>query len=106
MEIQTGGIPWQAEEFDEASALGFEISDEVLVLHFQNPQRQSLPPIVHQPFAGEIFVAAVSQIERKRVDFEKVLEIAGQTGVARVPSTEDNSRRWEQERDKPEAIHI
>ena len=63
MKFEAGGIPRQAEKFDQAAALGFQIPNEVLVLHFQNPQRQRLPPVIHQPIAGAILVSAIHQIE-------------------------------------------
>ena len=65
-----------------------------------------MPPIIHEPVAGDVFVSAVGEIEGECIDVGEVLKIAGKAGVAGVAPAENDARGRKQESDEAEAINV
>jgi len=106
MEIQAGGVPVQAQEVDHAPALALQVTDHVLIMHLQDPQRPHAEPMLHQARDLSGPGAAVKQIEGPRVRILEVLEIAGQPNVAQVAPAQDDPRPRKQCRNLAEDQNI
>lgn len=59
VEIKALGVPWQAEEVDQAAALAFLVGDHFFVLDLQHLQRQDAEPVVGEPIDRQVSTAAI-----------------------------------------------
>ena len=82
VELQTRRIPGQAEERDQAAALGLKIADQGFVVDFKDAVRQNRPPVIGQTFDFQrprgAFLLIVSPVDA-------VVELRGETGDADIP---------------------
>ncbi len=106
MEFETGWIPWQAKETDKPSALAFQVRHQVLVLHVEHRQRQNPPPVSHEVFGCQVFVATMGKIVRVRIAAGKPLKIAGKTGIAHLAMTENHAGRGVKQANQADPIDV
>ena len=106
VEFEAGWIPWQAEKFNQPPALPLQVSDQLLVLDLQHPQRQGVAPMICNAVPGQVLMPASGQIEGKKVAFAKPLKKAGQAGIARIAAAENYSRRRKEQFDQAKPMKV
>src|SRR5207244_11686209 len=84
MELKAGGLPVEAEEFDQPPALALRVADHRLVIDRQHRQGQYPPPMLGQPLDLEVPPRAIGEVISEGISLAKPLEKAGQTIVARL----------------------
>src|SRR6516162_1282376 len=106
MELETGRLPVEAEEFDQASALAFGIGDQRLVIDGQHREWQYATPMVGQSLDLEKLFSAIGEVIREQMPLGKPLKIEGQAGISCLTPTKNNASRWEQDGDHPKKENI
>lgn len=92
--VKTRIIPIQAAEFDHFPAHRFAISDQLLVLDFEETaHRQHASPMSHQPAILTISKQKVAAVVREIDPSGKILEVDRQTSIDRMPLAMDDAQR-------------
>src|SRR5207302_8867348 len=88
VELYAGGLERQSEEVQQAADIAFEILDDALVLHAQDPPRQYRLPVGHdvdiRPVVAPDVLEAVGELLSRGEELLEVAEAAGERLAAGV----------------------